>query len=51
MIKLEKRPQPSALWSLATPVVAVLATRVFGGLLFVTRGGLIWLDLVDGYGL
>ena len=38
MIKLEKRPQPSDLWSLATPVVAVLATMVFGGLLFALLG-------------
>ncbi len=34
MIVLERRPQPSRNWSLATPVLAVLATMVFGGLLF-----------------
>lgn len=34
MIRLEKRPQPSRGWSMATPLVAVLATMVFGGLLF-----------------
>ena len=38
MIVLEKRPQASQLWSLATPVVAVLATMVFGGLLFALLG-------------
>ncbi len=38
MIRLEKRPQPSRAWSLATPLVAVLATMVFGGLLFAALG-------------
>ena len=38
MIRLEKRPQPSRAWSLATPLVAVLATMVFGGLLFAVLG-------------
>lgn len=38
MIQLEKRPQPSDLWSMATPLVAVLATMVFGGLLFAVLG-------------
>ena len=38
MIVLETRPQASQLWSLATPVVAVLATMVFGGLLFALLG-------------
>ena len=38
MIVLEKRPQPSKTWSLATPLVAVLATMVFGGLLFAVLG-------------
>jgi simple sugar transport system permease protein len=38
MIVLEKRPQPSKSWSLATPLVAVLATMVFGGLLFAALG-------------
>ena len=36
MIRLEKRPQPSRAWSMATPLVAVLATMVMGGLLFAT---------------
>ncbi|MEM8729865.1 MAG: ABC transporter permease [Pseudomonadota bacterium] len=38
MIKLEKRLQPSQLWSIATPLVAVIATMIFGGLLFAALG-------------
>ncbi|MFC6688582.1 ABC transporter permease [Jhaorihella thermophila] len=38
MIALEKRPQPSQVWSVATPVIAVLATMVFGGILFAVLG-------------
>ncbi|TDE37985.1 ABC transporter permease [Antarcticimicrobium sediminis] len=38
MIRLEKRPQPSRGWSIATPLVAVLATMLFGGLLFGVLG-------------
>ena len=38
MIVLEKRPQPSQTWSMATPVVAVLATMIFGGVLFAVLG-------------
>ena len=38
MITLEKRPQPSQLWSMATPIAAVVATMVFGGLLFAALG-------------
>ncbi|KEJ95966.1 sugar ABC transporter permease [Pseudosulfitobacter pseudonitzschiae] len=38
MIRLEKRPQPSRQMALATPVLAVLATMVFGGLLFAVLG-------------
>jgi len=38
MIRLEKRPQPSRAWSMATPLVAVLATMFFGGLLFALLG-------------
>ena len=38
MIRLEKRPQPSRAWSLATPVLAVLATMVAGGLMFAFLG-------------
>lgn len=38
MIVLEKRPQPSQFWSMGTPLVAVLATMLFGGLLFAALG-------------
>ena len=38
MIRLEKRPQPSRAFSVATPVLAVLATMVAGGLLFAALG-------------
>ncbi|MFP3385188.1 ABC transporter permease [Tritonibacter scottomollicae] len=38
MIRLEKRPQPSRAWSLATPLMAVLATMLMGGLLFAALG-------------
>ncbi len=38
MIRLEKRPEPSRLWSLGTPLLAVLATLIFGGLLFAALG-------------
>ncbi len=34
MLRLEKRPQPSAFWTYATPVVAVILTMVLGGILF-----------------
>ncbi|MEL6838683.1 MAG: ABC transporter permease [Pseudomonadota bacterium] len=38
MIMLEKRPQPSRIWTFATPVLAVLLTMIFGGLLFALLG-------------
>lgn len=38
MIMLEKRPQSSRAWAIATPLVAVVATMVFGGLLFAALG-------------
>ena len=38
MIALVKRPEPSHAFSLATPVLAVLATMFFGGLLFALLG-------------
>ena len=38
MIRLEKRPEPSRAFSLATPLLAVVATMVFGGLLFALLG-------------
>lgn len=38
MIHLVKRPLPSRAWSMATPLVAVLATMFFGGLVFLFLG-------------
>ncbi|MDF1854709.1 ABC transporter permease [Pseudooceanicola sp.] len=38
MLRLEKRRQPSRGWAWATPLLAVLATLVFGGLLFAALG-------------
>ena len=38
MIRLERRPDPSRLWSLATPPLAVLTTMIAGGLLFAALG-------------
>jgi len=38
MIMLEKRPQPSRGWTFATPIVAVVLTMFFGGLLFAALG-------------
>jgi len=38
MIRLEKRPQPSRGWTAATPVLAVLATMVAGGIMFAALG-------------
>ncbi|MEM8693806.1 MAG: ABC transporter permease [Pseudomonadota bacterium] len=38
MIRLEKRPEPSRTMSYATPLLAVLATMVFGGFLFAFLG-------------
>ena len=38
MIRLEKRAQPSRAFSLATPLLAVLGTMFFGGLLFLALG-------------
>lgn len=38
MIHLEKRPQPSRFFACVTPVLAVLATFIFGGLLFAALG-------------
>ena len=34
MLRLEKRPQPSRLWTYLTPVLAVVLTMLYGGLLF-----------------
>lgn len=38
MLRLEKRPNPSRFWLYATPVVAVVLTMIFGGLLFALMG-------------
>lgn len=38
MLKLEKRPQPSKLFSYITPILAVIATMIAGGLLFAALG-------------
>ncbi|SPH22321.1 hypothetical protein ASD8599_03065 [Ascidiaceihabitans donghaensis] len=38
MIRLEKRPQPSQGFALASPLLAVLATVIFGGALFAALG-------------
>ncbi|MEI4473186.1 ABC transporter permease [Frigidibacter sp. MR17.24] len=38
MIRLERRPQPSRGWVIATPVLAVIATMIAGGLLFAVLG-------------
>ena len=38
MFKLEKRPQPSRLWTYLTPLVAVICTMIAGGALFAALG-------------
>lgn len=38
MLTLEKRPQPSRLWTWATPILAVVITMVAGGALFAALG-------------
>lgn len=38
MITLEKRPSPSHAWSWLTPLVAVVATMIAGGLMFAALG-------------
>jgi len=38
VIRLEKRPQPSRKWTLATPLLAVLATMIAGGIMFAVLG-------------
>ncbi|MFZ7092251.1 ABC transporter permease [Primorskyibacter sp. 2E233] len=38
MIRLDKRPQPSRLWTAITPVFAVLLTMLVGGLMFASLG-------------
>jgi len=38
VLRLEKRRQPSQTWAYATPILAVIATLIFGGLLFAALG-------------
>lgn len=38
MLRLEKRPNPSRLWQLASPVVAVILTMIVGGIMFAILG-------------
>ena len=38
MLRLEKRPNPSRLWTYATPVLAVVLTMIAGGLMFAALG-------------
>lgn len=38
MFRLERRPQPSIFWTWGTPVLAVIATMIAGGLLFALLG-------------
>ncbi len=38
MFTLERRPSPSRFWTVVTPLLAVLATMIVGGLLFMALG-------------
>lgn len=38
MVRLEKRPSPSAFWQWATPVLAVVLTMIAGGIMFAALG-------------
>ena len=38
MIRLEKRPQPSRVWTFATPLLAVVLTMIVGGMMFALLG-------------
>ncbi|QFS84206.1 Branched-chain amino acid transport system / permease component [Roseivivax sp. THAF40] len=38
MIRLEKRPQPSRLWTAAAPLIAVILTMIVGGIMFAVLG-------------
>lgn len=38
MVRLEKRPSPSAFWQWATPVLAVILTMIAGGIMFAILG-------------
>jgi general nucleoside transport system permease protein len=58
-LKLEVRPEPSKLWSLASPLLALLLTVIIGIILFVALGkdplkGLemfFWLPIKSGYAI
>ncbi|WP_435311083.1 ABC transporter permease [Primorskyibacter sedentarius] len=38
MLRLEKRPQPSQLWTVVTPILAVFLTMIVGGIMFALLG-------------
>lgn len=38
MIHLEKRPQPSQIWTVITPLLAVILTMIVGGIMFAALG-------------
>ena len=38
MIRLEKRPQPSQVWTFATPILAIVLTMIAGAMLFAALG-------------
>lgn len=38
MVRLEKRPEPSKVWVYLTPLVAVIATMIAGGIMFAILG-------------
>lgn len=38
MIRLEKRPQPSKMWTVITPILAVIMTMIVGGIMFALLG-------------
>jgi general nucleoside transport system permease protein len=58
-IKLEARPQPSSVWSFASPLLALLVTVIIGIIMFVALGkdpvkGLemfFWLPIKSGYAI
>jgi simple sugar transport system permease protein len=59
MLKLEARPQPSAVWSYGSPVLALFITVILGTLMFIALGkdplkGLemfFWLPIKSGYAI
>jgi ABC-type uncharacterized transport system permease subunit len=59
MLKLEARPQPSAVWSYGSPLLALLITVMLGTLMFIALGkdplkGLemfFWLPIKSGYAI